>query len=90
MFGNGTTLMTGSAAAAFIAGMIAFFAPCCSGVVLPTYLAAISGNNRVRTARLSAIYVAGVATVVWPITLGAGAVGHFTKGPPQVSTRVVL
>jgi cytochrome c-type biogenesis protein len=79
MFGNGTTLMTGSAAAAFIAGMIAFFAPCCSGVMLPTYLAAISGNNRMRTARLSAIYVAGVATIVWPITLGAGAIGHFTN-----------
>src|ERR1019366_1061039 len=59
--------------------MIAFFAPCCSGVMLPTYPAAISGNNRMRTARLSAIYVAGVATIVWPITLGAGAIGHFTN-----------
>ncbi len=79
MFGGGTTLMTGSAAAAFAAGMIAFFAPCCSGVMMPTYLAAISGGNRLRTARLTAIYVAGVAAVVWPITVGAGAVGQFTS-----------
>ncbi len=79
MFGGGTTIMTGSAAAAFIAGMIAFFAPCCSGVMMPTYLAAISGGNRMRTARLTAIYVAGVAAIVWPITLGAGAIGQWTS-----------
>lgn len=79
MFASATTLLTGSAAAAFIAGMIAFFAPCCSGVMLPTYLAAISGNKPLRTARLTAVYVAGVATIVWPITLGAGAIGQFTN-----------
>ena len=79
MFGGGTTIMGGSAAAAFIAGMIAFFAPCCSGVMMPSYLAAISGNSRMRMARLTAIYVAGLSLVVWPITLGAGAVGEFTS-----------
>ena len=71
--------MGGSAAAAFAAGMIAFFAPCCSGVMLPTYLAAVAGGNRFRAARLTAIYVAGVAVVVWPITLGAGAIGQWTS-----------
>lgn len=79
MFGGGTTIMTGSAAAAFVAGLIAFFAPCCSGVMMPTYLAAISGGNRMRTARLTAVYVAGVAAIVWPITLGAGAIGQWTS-----------
>ena len=74
-----TTIMGGSAAAAFVAGMIAFFAPCCSGVMMPTYLAAISGGNRFRIARLTAIYVAGVAAIVWPITLGAGAIGQWTS-----------
>lgn len=77
--GASTTIMGGSAAAAFVAGMIAFFAPCCSGVMMPTYLAAISGGNRFRTARLTAIYVAGVAAIVWPITLGAGAIGQWTS-----------
>ncbi|HLY95342.1 MAG TPA: cytochrome c biogenesis protein CcdA [Gaiellaceae bacterium] len=100
MFGNGTTLMTGSAAAAFVAEMIAFFAPCCSGVMMPTYLAAVSGGNRLRTARLTAIYVAGVAAIVWPITLGAAAVGKFTNryhpqlfvlgGLMMIMTAVVL
>ena len=74
-----STIMGGSAAAAFVAGMIAFFAPCCSGVMMPTYLAAIGGGNRFRTARLTAIYVAGVAAIVLPITLGAGAIGQWTS-----------
>lgn len=73
------SLMTGSAAAAFIAGMIAFFAPCCSGVMMPTYLAAISGHKPLRTAMLTAIYVAGVAVIVWPITMGAGVIGQWTS-----------
>jgi cytochrome c-type biogenesis protein len=77
--GASTTIMGGSAAAAFVAGMIAFFAPCCSGVMMPTYLAAISGGNRFRTARLTAIYVTGVAAIVLPITLGAGAIGQWTS-----------
>jgi cytochrome c-type biogenesis protein len=79
MGGATTTIMGGSAAVAFIAGMIAFFAPCCSGVMMPTYLAAISGGSRFRIAQLTAVYVAGVATVVWPITLGAGAIGQWTS-----------
>lgn len=66
-------LFAGSLAAAFAAGLVAFFAPCCSGVMLPTYLAAVSGGSRFRVARLSALYVAGVAVVVLPITLGASA-----------------
>ena len=66
-------LRAGSLAAAFAAGLVAFFAPCCAGVMLPTYLAAVSGGSRLRVARLSALYVAGVAVVVLPITLGASA-----------------
>jgi cytochrome c biogenesis protein CcdA len=66
-------LFAGSLAAAFAAGLVAFAAPCCAGVMLPTYLAAVSGGSRLRVARLSALYVAGVAIVVLPITLGASA-----------------
>ena len=66
-------LFAGSLAAAFAAGLVAFFAPCCAGVMLPTYLAAVSGGSRLRVARLSALYVAGIAVVVLPITLGASA-----------------
>ncbi|MHB8059549.1 MAG: cytochrome c biogenesis CcdA family protein [Gaiellaceae bacterium] len=67
-------LLAGSAAAAFGAGMVAFFAPCCSAVMVPTYLAAIGGGRRWRVARLTALYVAGVAVVVLPITLGASSI----------------
>jgi cytochrome c-type biogenesis protein len=52
-------LMAGSLAAAFAAGMVAFFAPCCAGVMMPAYLAAIGGGHRLRVARLTALYVAG-------------------------------
>ena len=67
----GQALLAGSAAAAFAAGLVAFFAPCCAAVMAPTYLAAVGRGNKWRVARLTALYVAGVAVVVWPITLGA-------------------
>ncbi|RDI73659.1 Cytochrome C biogenesis protein transmembrane region [Gaiella occulta] len=73
-------LLAGSVAAAFAAGLVAFFAPCCSGVMLPTYLAAVSGGSRMRVARMSAIYVAGVSLVVLPITLGAAALASRISG----------
>ena len=80
-------LMAGSLAAAFAAGMVAFFAPCCAGVMMPAYLAAIGGGNRVRVARLTAVYVAGVSVVVLPITLGAAALASYvSKWHPQLFT----
>lgn len=70
-------LLAGSLAAAFAAGMVAFFAPCCAGVMMPAYLAAIGGGRRMRVARLTAVYVVGVALVVLPITLGAAALSSY-------------
>jgi len=72
-------LLAGSLAAAFAAGMVAFFAPCCAGVMMPAYLAAIGGGRRLRIARLTAVYVAGVALVVLPITLGAALVSSYVS-----------
>ena len=72
-------LLAGSVAAAFAAGMVAFFAPCCAGVMMPAYLAAIGGGRSLRVARLTAMYVAGVATVVLPITLGAAALASYVS-----------
>jgi cytochrome c biogenesis protein CcdA len=48
----GEALLSGSALAAFLAGMVAFFAPCCAFVMLPTYLASMAGASRWRTAVL--------------------------------------
>ena len=80
-------LLGGSIAAAFAAGMVAFFAPCCAGVMLPAYLAAIGGGHRFRVAQLTAIYVLGVAVIVLPITLGAAMLASYvTKWHPQLFT----
>ena len=72
-------LLAGSLAAAFAAGMVAFFAPCCAGVMTPAYLAAIGGGSRMRVARLTAVYVLGVSVVVLPITLGAAALAGYVS-----------
>jgi cytochrome c biogenesis protein CcdA len=72
-------LLGGSLAAAFAAGLVAFFAPCCAGVMLPAYLAAVGGGRRFRVARLTALYVAGVSLVVLPITLGAAAIAVYVS-----------
>ena len=72
-------LLAGSMAAAFAAGMVAFFAPCCAGVMMPAYLAAIGGGRRLRVARLTAVYVAGVSLVVLPITLGAAVLASYVS-----------
>ncbi len=69
-------LLTSSALAAYLAGVVAFFAPCCAFVMLPTYLASVTGASRWRTAALTAVFVAGVASVVLPLTLGAAGLSE--------------
>ena len=60
----------GSAIAAFVAGGIALFAPCCISVMLPAYFAGSFQNRAVLTA-MTFLYAAGVATVILPLVLGA-------------------
>jgi len=60
----------GSILAAFIAGAVALFAPCCITVMFPAYLAAAVRNNRWRLVPLTMIFAAGVAVVLVPLTLG--------------------
>ena len=72
----GEALLSGSALAAFLAGTVAFFAPCCAFVMLPTYLASVTGASRWRTAGLTAVFLGGVATVVWPLTVGAAGLSQ--------------
>lgn len=61
----GTSLL-----AAFVAGAVALFAPCCITVVFPSYLAAAVRNHRWRLVPLTLVFGAGVAVVLVPITLG--------------------
>jgi cytochrome c biogenesis protein CcdA len=72
----GEALLSGSALAAFLAGTVAFFAPCCAFVMLPTYLASVTGASRWRTAALTTVFIGGVATVVWPLTVGAAGLSQ--------------
>lgn len=79
----GEALLSGSALAAFLAGTVAFFAPCCAFVMLPTYLASVTGASKWRTAGLTAIFVLGVATVVWPLTVGAAGLSQLITADHQ-------
>jgi cytochrome c-type biogenesis protein len=60
----------GSAIAAFMAGVIALFAPCCISVMLPAYFASSFQNRRLLVA-MTFLFAAGVATVILPLVMGA-------------------
>ncbi|TCT07031.1 cytochrome c biogenesis CcdA family protein [Paralcaligenes ureilyticus] len=62
----------GSVVAAFVAGMIALFAPCCISVMLPAYFAS-SFQNRSKLVAMSFIFAAGTATVILPLIMGVVA-----------------
>jgi cytochrome c biogenesis protein CcdA len=68
-------LTTGSILAAFLAGSVALFSPCCIAFLLPAYLAAAVKNRRWRLLPLTLVFAAGLAIVLVPITLGVGLVG---------------
>jgi len=60
----------GSLLAAFLAGAVALFAPCCVTVLFPAYLSAAVRNSRWRLVPLTLIFAAGIAVVLIPVTLG--------------------
>lgn len=74
-------LTTGSILAAFFAGGVALFAPCCIVFLAPSYLAGAVKNCRWRLLPLTFIFAAGLAVVLVPITLGmsllAGAIARY-------------
>jgi len=67
-------LSTGSVLAAFFAGTVALFAPCCIVFLAPSYLAAAVKNRRWRLLPLTFVFAAGLALVLLPITLGMSLV----------------
>src|SRR5450830_196587 len=74
-------LTTGSIIAAFFAGGVALFAPCCIVFLAPSYLAGAVKNSRWRLLPLTFVFAAGLGLVLVPITLGmgllAGAVARY-------------
>lgn len=66
----------GSLAAAFLAGSVSLFAPCCITVLFPSYLAAAVRNRRSRLVPLTFVFTSGLALVLVPITLGVGVLSE--------------
>lgn len=61
---------------AFIAGIAALFAPCCIGVLLPTYLASVF-KTRTKVFLMTFIYFLGLLTIFLPIGFGIAGLGAF-------------
>jgi cytochrome c biogenesis protein CcdA len=76
-----TLLTTGSVLAAFFAGMVALFAPCCIVFLAPSYLAAAVKDRRWRLLPLTFVFAAGLALIMVPTTVGislvAGAIAKY-------------
>lgn len=70
----GGLLTTGSILAAFFAGTVALFSPCCIVFLFPAYLASAVKARRWRLLPLTLVFAAGIALVLVPITLGIGMV----------------
>ena len=74
-------LTTGSIIAAFFAGGVALFAPCCIVFLAPSYLAGAVKSRRWRLLPLTFIFAAGLALVLVPLTMGmsllAGAIARY-------------
>ena len=70
----GGLLTTGSILAAFFAGAVALFSPCCIVFLFPSYLASAVKARRWRLLPLTLAFAAGIALVLVPITLGIGMV----------------
>src|SRR2546425_7769365 len=65
-----------SLVAVFLGGILALFAPCCVVSLLPTFVATAVERGRRRLPTTALTFSAGVATVLLPIVLGAGALGQ--------------
>ena len=83
----------GSLAAAFVAGTIALFAPCCILVVFPSYLAAAVRNQRWRLVPLTVVFAAGLSVVLVPAALGVSVLTRSLlqfHGPVYVAGGLLL
>src|SRR3990167_7748211 len=63
-------VFSASIIAAFLAGMVALFAPCCITVLLPAYLASAFREKK-NILKMTFIFFAGISVILIPIGLGA-------------------
>jgi cytochrome c-type biogenesis protein len=68
----GGLLVGGSIVAAFFAGSVALFSPCCIVFLFPAYLASAVKNRRWQLLPLTLVFALGLAVILVPITLGMG------------------
>ena len=72
----GGLFLGGSLTAAFLAGVIALFAPCCIVFMFPSYLSVAVRNRRRRLVTLTFVFAAGISLVLLPVTLGVGVLSR--------------
>jgi cytochrome c-type biogenesis protein len=72
----GELFLGGSLIAAFFAGTIALFAPCCIVFMFPSYLSVAIKNRRRRLLPLTFVFAAGISVVLLPVTLGVSALSR--------------
>ncbi|MHB1927854.1 MAG: cytochrome c biogenesis CcdA family protein [Acidimicrobiales bacterium] len=77
-----------SVIAAFLAGVVALFAPCCVSVMLPAYLATGVHHRRGLIA-MTFVFAAGVATVILPIAFGASVLSRAINGEHAIVYSVM-
>jgi cytochrome c-type biogenesis protein len=77
-------LTTGSLLAAFFAGGVALFAPCCIVFLAPSYMAVAVKNRRWKLLPLTFVFAAGLGLVLVPITLGMSLVAATIANYHQV------
>ena len=70
------TLFQLSLLAAFIAGMVALFAPCCITFLLPSYFANVFKEKK-RVVLMTFIFSLGIFTIMLPVVLGAKVLSQF-------------
>lgn len=85
----GDLVTTGSVLAAFFAGGVALFAPCCIVFLAPSYLAVAVKNRRWRLLPLTFVFAAGLALVLVPITVGVSLVAASIANYHTASTTPV-
>src|SRR3989338_3747553 len=68
-------IFSASIIAAFVAGMVALFAPCCITVLLPAYLASAFREKK-NIMKMTFVFFAGIAAILVPIGLGAAGLAQ--------------
>ncbi len=71
-------IFSASMIAAFLAGMVALFAPCCITVLLPAYLASAFREKK-HLLKMTFIFFAGISVILIPIGLGAASLAQLFK-----------